>query len=521
MPLRKIATWLPRLLALCAIALMALPGAQYLFQPFRPPSIREHLPAPPAMPGLSISSFLDGSLQSWVTAVLARDSSARPFALTARNEAFLRLFPTRPNRFYTYAEPMGFYPVDTIRRLNYDLRNGAAVATVYREAAERVKLLQRLLAAKGVVLMVVAPPPKVRLYPEYLESGWLDAPATEIWSRSPPQYSNALAAQGVLGLNVFEMLWRDRGGYPWPFFATTGFHWSFWTGCMVTARLFETLDGMSGRPWPGVDCSETKVDQASGPDTDIAVVLNIVAPTRLLRPTPFVTAKRRSTAGGEGRKLLVIGDSYSDQIVYHALRLLGPANVVFWDYFAKQRTFNDKMEATITDLSKDGVVRRLVENDFDAVLVVTSDGNVSRDNPSRGEFGFTSAALTELLSRPGTGGQLPDAAFVEGWRPHETFREIAAPQAALAFVGPGGMVDRMTLSMTWQAAPADSAALDLDVTVKGVPVGTLTVPPSGGEVSVSVPRGAAGSTEFISVTLSPKGNTAGYRLTGARVSFFR
>ena len=105
-------------------------------------------------------------------------------------------FPCQPNINYIRMPVLGYYPLDTIRRLNYDVAHRTRIETSYRIAARRLRILAGALDRHGVTLLVVPPPPKVRVYPEYAPIV-PDALPTIFWNRPHPTAMcwNAMASR--------------------------------------------------------------------------------------------------------------------------------------------------------------------------------------------------------------------------------------------------------------------------------------------------------------------------------------
>src|SRR6476469_2036105 len=73
---------------------------------------------------------------------LAHMGSLRSFLILSYNEAKHRLFPTRPNDRYIWTRGFGYYPADTISRLNIDVLQHDAIKEHYQRAAHRLRILQ-------------------------------------------------------------------------------------------------------------------------------------------------------------------------------------------------------------------------------------------------------------------------------------------------------------------------------------------------------------------------------------------
>src|ERR1700719_928375 len=73
--------------------------------------------------------------QFWEQRFLTHMGRLRSFLILSYNEAKHRLFTRRPNDNYIWTQEFGYYPVDTIRRLNYDVLHHDAIKQHYQRAA--------------------------------------------------------------------------------------------------------------------------------------------------------------------------------------------------------------------------------------------------------------------------------------------------------------------------------------------------------------------------------------------------
>ena len=69
----------------------------------------------------------------------------------------------------------------------------------------------------------------------------------------------------------------------------------------------------------------------------------------------------------------------------------------------------------------------------DAVLVVESDSNVSRNNPDQAEFCFTSAMIQRLVPVAEPGKRLDKATFLSGWLDKDASMVAMNKEAVIAF----------------------------------------------------------------------------------------
>lgn len=174
------------------------------------------------------------------------------------------------------------------------------------------------------------------------------------------------------------------------------------------------------------------------------------------------------------------------------LHSFGPGSIVFYDYFKERRTFR-------TDLSWNAPtplhVEQAVSEMFgkDAVLVVESDSNVSRDNPDQAEFGFTSAMIQRLVPAAEPGKWLDKATFLSGWLDEDASMAATNKEAVIAF-RPSAVLTHGGLRISFEGlsvAGDSQTATVIDVVVNGKWVGTINTSQykgiQSGHWEVSVP----------------------------------
>ena len=330
---------------------------------------------------------------------LHRLANFRAFLIFSYNEAKHRLFPRRPNDHYIWTPELGYYPDDTIRRLNADVLHRDATEQHYLQAARRLRTLQERLKQRGVTLLIVPAPTKVRLYPEYV-APYLVAPAETIMKQAV-SYGDVLEENGVNVLNVQRLLTEKKATSPWPFFTTTSFHWSYYTGCAVTDDILRKAETLSGRSYFAVDCSEVTYGKAQWSDTDIAVILNIFSKDAIIGKAPFPKITPRQNADAKGYKIAVIGDSFSDQIVYTLLQALPEESwtpdwlTVYATGVSRRMATKDRGLTPAEELSKGDLLREILKKEL--LILEVSDGMVYRDgNLDAMEYGVTKTLLEGL-----------------------------------------------------------------------------------------------------------------------------
>jgi SGNH hydrolase-like domain, acetyltransferase AlgX len=422
---------------------------------------------------------------------LSHMGSLRSFLILSYNEAKHRLFPTRPNDNYLWTQQFGYYPVDTIRRLNYDVLHHGAIKQHYQLAARRLRILQELLGHHGVTLLVVVAPPKVRLYPEYA-TPYLIAPTETIMSRAV-SYGDVLQESGVNVINV-ERLFSERKATSLPFFTTTSFHWNYWAGCTVADEIMQKAEALTGRPAFRIECSDVEYGKSKGTDTDIAVTLNIFSTEAIIGDAPFPKIAAQRDVNGEIPKIVLIGDSFSDQLVYALTKALPAANwspgwLTRYDNFTYRQTFGARGEASArVPLQRSEALSEILTKEL--LVIEVSDGAVYRDDANLHimEYGATQTLLDGLLTRTDAGVIDPKSVLTDGWRTlgNEQWQAVG-PRASFAIRAlAGGNPVPLTLDVENLAPGRDTPRL-LTVSLDGKSIGEATIAGGRAVLEVTVP----------------------------------
>jgi hypothetical protein len=422
---------------------------------------------------------------------LSRMGSLRSFLILSYNEAKHRLFPTRPNDHYIWTQEFGYYPADTIVRLNIDVLHHDAVKQHYQRAARRLRILQELLSHHGVALLVVVAPPKVRLYPEYV-ARYLIAPPETIMSRAV-SYGDVLEESGVNVINV-ERIFAQRKATSPPFFTTTGFHWNFWAGCTVADEIMRKAEALTGRPVFTIDCSDIEYGKSKWTDTDIALTLNIFSTDAIIGEAPFPKIAPQQNVTGGTPKIVVIGDSFSDQLVYALTKALpetswSPAWLTRYDNFKLRQTFGMGGEAAIkTPLQPGDALAEILTKDL--LVIEVSDSAVYRDDDKLNimEYGATEALLNGLLTKIDAGVIDPTTFLTDGWRTlgGEQWRTVG-PQASFA-IRPLNNGNSIQVALDVESlAPGPGTPRLLNVLLDGKLLGKATIAGGRGVLDLTVP----------------------------------
>lgn len=405
-----------RVLVMVIVAMLVFPMSGFRVQNF---TIQESTQAL-AQPAQLWNGFIKREWQPFLKQrLLIHMGSLRSFFVLSYNETKHRLFPTRPNNSYIWAPEIGYYPVDTIRRLNTDAFHQEAVRQHYQGAARRLRILQELLKHRGVAMLVVTPPPKARIYPEYV-APYLLVPAATIMNQTV-FYGDVLEEGGVQTLNVRRIFADKKASSRWPFFTTTSFHWSIWAGCTVADEIMRKGEALTERQFFRIDCSDVNYGKSKLSDTDIASILNIFSTDAIIGQAPFPKIVPQKSSLSTPLKIMVVGDRFSDQITSALTKALPEADwssdwltMIDLRSSARQRFRIDGEKTPVEIVQKDSILPEILTKDL--LIVEVSDGHTfSNGNLDRLEFELTRSLLGGFLLDANGGTVDPKNFLLNGW----------------------------------------------------------------------------------------------------------
>lgn len=316
------------------------------------------------------------------------------------NEMMSRVFESRPNPFYIWNKDKGFYPVDTIKLLNYDKTSPVYLEKTYNISARRLRHLQDLLGKEGTTLMIGVAPPKVRIYPESVDEYVFN---NDKVLQDHLTYDYYLSKWDVNSVAVESAL-NNLKSQGLDIFASTGFHWNYLAACNITDAFMLKYQVISGVEQRRLDCSNYTFAPSTGTDTDIIRILNILDKDRFIRPSPMPQdTTLNNEPGVEFPRMTVIGDSFSDQVFHYMAKLLPKSQ---WEpqklerFISMQHRQEISLEGSIVAKLRgddDRIFSEFIEKEI--IIIVIYNTNVSRNNIEFQEYGLTKKFLSYFFQQ--------------------------------------------------------------------------------------------------------------------------
>lgn len=255
------------------------------------------------------------------------------------------------------------------------------------DRVKAIKELQDILAKLGKTLLIVVTPNLPSLYPEVIPSIHLDPSRHE----RPHPYTpvkEAFEREGVRFVDTVEQLKRLESNYPVKFFSPAGSHWNDLGSCLALQAINHALLDQGGPTLRGFSCDTYKIfNTPRAKDTDLLEIANLLFPSRLHSPLPYVDIKYTSPPQTKQPSVLLVGTSYLFALSEHLYDWDLAKNHELYFYYRQARRGGEKR---FHALNKNALNWSKVFS-HDIILV-----NVGIGNPVTIGYGFIEEALAKI-----------------------------------------------------------------------------------------------------------------------------
>lgn len=310
-------------------------------------------------PDLTLATFASGNYQRNIEKYISENFGFRESLIRVYNQYSYTCFHQINNdnivegldhELFTHmylSDVAGF----TLKKYYTDVEKAKSIA---RKNVQETQRLIDTLKQFDIDFLFVFAPTKTAVYPEKMPKSY----QAQMSDFSLEEYYIELFKENDIPhvdfYNYFKAI-RDTVAY--PLYARTGTHWAESTIPMVSDSLFRKIEELTGLHLPSIDyLDENITTDYSTQDGELEAAMNLLFPIdRPALPRPVCTLK--DTVGADRPNLLVIGDSYANQLVRSSF---GKA-FNHWDWWAYNRDIHSSRECFNW--------KRLKE-EFDAVTVL-------------------------------------------------------------------------------------------------------------------------------------------------------
>ena len=393
------------MLSAILVVLIASPALRLLYLRAPDGALYGYTDDVPSFPTNSMRAFFDRSFQHWVERYFDVNLGFREKLIRSFNELNFRLFREAPRLRLYATSTHGLYSKMSIDNLNDEVVRFKDLGERYRIEAAKLLLVQQRLHSLGKYFQVVIGTSKPYVYPDDLGGRYLVGGSSGIFDRAA-SFGKILREVGVNVIDGGPLLREFIRRTGVETHASTGVHWNYYAGCLVTQQLFVNLKSNSFATAPSLDCGEPHQGEPNMTDVDGLLLLNIWSQGGVSKPTAY-PSKMNIGEYTWRPNILIIGDSFSGQIHYVLQETNAYSRLVKSTYF-RTREVEDHSAATSTvrDIKADeSIVRNELMKDLaesDVIVLQMVDYNVGRWG-----YGFPDYVLNHFSNNPIDIGHLP------------------------------------------------------------------------------------------------------------------
>jgi hypothetical protein len=248
----------------------------------------------------TVTGWFDGSWQENTTAYVEENLGFRSFFVRCKNQIEFQFFNNTISWIlvgkdqYVYdkkhvEEYLGWHKIPFNKA---------------REKIRKLKYLQERFQQNGQHLILVIPPCRTKMLPEYLPDNY------KIYPKGLSNYDQYLFLAEKYQINTVDFSsWfeQKRSSSRYPLFTKYGVHWSVYSATLATDSLIRYMEYTAGRKWCDLKIDEPVATHSPNKiDVDLINVLNLATV-----PTDnFYYAQTYVHQTGKFPKVLVVGDSF-------------------------------------------------------------------------------------------------------------------------------------------------------------------------------------------------------------------
>ena len=259
-------------------------------------------------PNWTADSWMKGQFQQQYATWFGNNFGLRTWLIRMNNQLYYSVF----SKSYMYDQMLVIGKERTLYTKDYIQEYCGLLPAATDEALQRsiakMDLLNRKLAARGVVLVVMVTPSKASIYPEFIPEVFMSQKKTAL--RTYDKMIPLLKQAGIRYVDGHAVTLAEKAKAPAPVFGQGSAHWNTYTASFTVDRLIEVLEDASRQHLPHLVRSNEKVEQkAKGSDLDLANLLNLwVTPD--VFPVPVAKISRENNFAAQ-KTALFMGDSFT------------------------------------------------------------------------------------------------------------------------------------------------------------------------------------------------------------------
>ncbi|MEZ5962678.1 MAG: hypothetical protein R3F56_02415 [Planctomycetota bacterium] len=324
---------------------------------------------------LSWTTWSDGSWQASYEHRFDHRLGLRDWMVRLDNEARLRAFGVAKRPVLRgpgdWLVEEGYLPSTALVRLRGEAARLLATCA-------QLRVLQEVLASRGIALTVLISPNKVFTVPERLPAA--QAMALAALAGRPKQYDVFLRGLRATGVRVVDcvafarhLVATEPPAMP-PMFVASGIHWTNYGAARCAIHLLDELERTAGLDVRNLAVAAIDPGAPDGGEMDMAHLANVVDTTRWRTPLGQPVVALRPGDQGRTVAMLMVGTSFlwglTSTLKLHAVA--DPLSVYYYDRTRTDFVGGDSRPPISLERTADEVLRELPR--YDVVVIEASEG---------------------------------------------------------------------------------------------------------------------------------------------------
>ena len=271
---------------------------------------------------LQFKTFYDGSYQDYLTEHAKRNTGFREFWIRLYNQYLYNCFHKISNNNIQEGEDKELFlnmylnEITGQTLLNKFGSVEEAKSQARLHAQETVTLIDTL-RQHGTYFLYVFAPTKTALYPEKMPKYYREHIADFCLEE---YYIELFKEYHIPHIDLYHYFQSVRDTSAYPLYTKAASHWSEYMIPMAADTILKTLRALTGYDLPTIQLIDENVtSDYSDYDWELEKSMNLLFPwPKPARPRPLYTLS--DTVGKDRPNLLVIGDSYFDQLMFSCFK---------------------------------------------------------------------------------------------------------------------------------------------------------------------------------------------------------
>ena len=281
----------------------------------------------------SFKTYFDGSYQDYLTEHAKQNTGFHEFFIRNYNQIAFSCFGIVTNKTIVKGYDNELYlkiylDETTGKRLIEEYGSVDRAKATARKNVEATKVLVDTLRQYGKEFLFIFAPTKTAVYSDKMPKEY----RRQISDFSLEEYYIELFKENnIPHIDFYNYFKAIKDTISYPLYTRYGSHWAESTIPFVGDSILRVMETLKGYKLPSLQCTNLNITtEYSDYDHEMELAINLLFPCR--KPAlPHPVLSLSDTIGKDSPKLLVIGDSYFDQLMFSPFKKAFH-QWVFWKY---------------------------------------------------------------------------------------------------------------------------------------------------------------------------------------------